>query len=52
MNRIIVEYVNENGEGRDPYFEIQIGDKNVGRIVFELIDDVVPKNLDIYVAED
>ena len=38
-----VEYVNENGEGRDPYFEIQIGDKNVGRIVFELIDDVVPK---------
>ena len=29
--------------GNDPYFEIQIGDEKVGRIVFELIDDVVPR---------
>ena len=29
--------------GNDPYFDIQIGDENVGRITFELIDDVVPR---------
>ena len=29
--------------GNDPYFDIQIGDEKVGRIVFELIDDVVPR---------
>lgn len=27
----------------NPYFEIKIGDENVGKIVFELFDDEVPK---------
>ena len=37
-----VQYVNENS-GRDPYFVVQVGGETVGKIVFELIDDVVPK---------
>jgi cyclophilin family peptidyl-prolyl cis-trans isomerase len=37
-----VQYINANS-GNDPYFVIQVGDETVGKIVFELIDDVVPK---------
>lgn len=29
--------------GTDPYFDIAIGEENAGRIVFQLIDDVVPR---------
>ena len=37
-----VQYVT-GSSGNDPYFVVKVGDETVGRIVFELIDDVVPK---------
>lgn len=37
-----VQYVT-GSSGNDPYFVIQVGGETVGKIVFELIDDVVPK---------
>ena len=43
VNNTITEVVNPVVQGVDPYFEIQIGSNNVGRITFELIDDVAPK---------
>jgi len=43
VNNTITEVVNPVVVGVDPYFEIQIGSNNVGRITFELIDDVAPK---------
>lgn len=33
----------DDTSGNDPFFEIQIGDDYVGKIVFEMIDDVVPR---------
>ena len=40
---VINQDVIKNVEGGDPYFEIQIENDRVGRITFELIDDVAPK---------